>query len=69
MIHMIVAGMDVIGFFNFDEPIYMDDIVKANGRYYRVNNKRRFVDQEGNVIPVLDTSMPMRVLNNEDSES
>lgn len=69
MIHMVIAGMDITGFFNYDEPIYMGDIVEADGKYYRVNNKRRLVDEDGNVVPVLDTSMAMRDPDDEDSES
>lgn len=69
MMHMVITGMNVTGFFNYDEPIYMGDIVEADGKYYRVNNKRRLVDEDGNVVPVLDTSMAMTEDEIEDSES
>lgn len=69
MIHMVIAGMDITGFFNYDEPIYMGDIIEADGKYYRVNSKRRLVDVDGNVVPVLDTSAAMRDIEDEDSES
>lgn len=59
MIHMVIAGMDVTGFFSYTEPIYQGDIIEADGQYYRVNHKRRLVDEDGNVIPVLDTSMAL----------
>lgn len=69
MIHMVISGMDITGFFSYTEPIYQGDIIEANGEFYRVNNKRRLVDEDGNVIPVLDTSAALKEHDNEDSES
>lgn len=69
MIHMVVAGMDIIGFFNYDEAINLDDLIKADGRFYRVNAKRRLVDERGNVFPVLDTTMAMRNSEHENIKS
>lgn len=69
MIHMVVAGMEITGFFNYDEPVYQGDLIEADGEYYRVNTKRRLVDEDGNVVPVLDTSMAMTDRDNEDSKS
>lgn len=69
MIHMVICGMDVTGFFSYTEPIYQGDIIEANGQFYRVNTKRRLVDEDGNVIPVLDTSAALKEHDDEDSES
>lgn len=69
MIHMVISGMDVTGFFSYAEPIYHGDIIEADGKFYRVNTKRRLIDEDGNVIPVLDTSAALTEHDNEDSES